>query len=74
MLENETSEVKAQVMARCERTVSMEEEEEVENILNEHLSESEIKEALRKKSAFSSSDVDHMTNQGPGKFKHCLRV
>jgi hypothetical protein len=62
MLDNETSEVKAEVMARCERTVSMKEEEEVENMLNEHLSEAEIKEALRKKSAFSSFNEDHMTN------------
>ena len=37
-------------------------EEEVENMLKEHLSEAEIKEALRKKSAFSSFNEDHMTN------------
>jgi hypothetical protein len=74
MLDNETSEVKALVMARCERTVSMKEEEEVESMLNEHLSELEIKEALRKKSVFSSSNIDHVTNRDTGKFKHCLRV
>jgi hypothetical protein len=50
MLENETSEVKAEVVELCERSVTMKEEAEVEALLSEHLSEPEVKEALRKKS------------------------
>jgi hypothetical protein len=52
----------------------MKKEEEVESMLNEHLSKLEIKEALRKKSVFSSSNIDHVANRDTGKFKHCLQV
>jgi len=50
MLEKETSEVKAEVAELCEKSVTMKEEAEVEALLSEHLSELEVKEALRKKS------------------------
>jgi hypothetical protein len=50
MLEDETSEVKAEVEALCAKSVTMKEEAEVEEMLTEHFSEQEIKEALRKKS------------------------
>lgn len=49
MLENETSEVKAEVDLLCKNSVSAQEEAEVEALLNENLSEVEVKEVLRKK-------------------------
>jgi hypothetical protein len=49
LLENETIEVKAEVDLLCENSVTAQEEAEVEALLNEHLSEAEVKEVLRKK-------------------------
>ena len=49
MLENETSEVKAEVDLLCKNSVSAQEEAEVEALLNENLSKVEVKEVLRKK-------------------------
>jgi hypothetical protein len=49
MLENETSEVKAEVNALCEKSVSLQDEAEVEAMLSENLTEAEVREALRKK-------------------------
>ena len=50
MMEDETSEVKAEVKALCEKSVMMKEGAKVEEILTEHFSEQEIKETLWKKS------------------------
>jgi hypothetical protein len=74
MLENETSEVKAQVDTLCQNSVTIKEEAEVEKMLNEDLTEEEIKEALRKKSVFASRDIDNMTNRVIGESKHYLQV
>jgi hypothetical protein len=74
MLENETSEVKAQVEMLCQNSVTIKEEAEVEKMLNEDLSDEEIKEALHKKSVFASCDIGNMTNRVPGKSKHYLQV
>ena len=49
MLEEETDEVKAEVKEMCERTVTMKEEAEVEEMLNENIPEDEARSALRKK-------------------------
>jgi hypothetical protein len=49
MLEEETDEVKAEVAELCEKTVSMKEEAEVEEMLNENITEDEGRRALRKK-------------------------
>ena len=48
MLEAETDEVKAEVTALCEKTLSIKEEEEVERMLAENLTEEEARETLRK--------------------------
>ena len=49
MLEQESSAVKAEVEARCNRTMSTKEEAEIEALMNENVSEDDIKEALRKR-------------------------
>jgi hypothetical protein len=49
MLEEETDEVKAEVAELCEKTVSMREEAEVEEMLNENITKDEARSALRKK-------------------------
>jgi uncharacterized protein YwgA len=74
MLENETSEVKAEVDALCQNSVTIKEEAEVEDMLNEDLTDEEIKEALRKKSVFASHDIDNTTNRVIGESKHYLQV
>jgi hypothetical protein len=48
MLENETAEVKAEVAALCEKTLSVREEEEVERMLDENFTEEDAKRAIRK--------------------------
>jgi hypothetical protein len=49
MLEDESDEVKAEVAALCERTLTVREEEEVERMLNENFTEEDAKKALCKK-------------------------
>jgi methionine salvage enolase-phosphatase E1 len=46
MLENESSEVKAEINVMCQRSVSTKEEAEVEALMNENMSEEEAREAL----------------------------
>jgi hypothetical protein len=48
MLEDETDEVKAEVAGLCEKTLTVREEEEVENMLDENFSIEDAKRALRK--------------------------
>lgn len=45
MLEQESSAVKAEVATMCERTLSSKEEAETEALMNENMSEDDIKNA-----------------------------
>jgi hypothetical protein len=74
MLENETSKVKEEVAELCEKSLTLKEEAEVEALLNEHLTEQEVKEALRKKSVLKLCNIHKATDQITGKFKRCLQV
>jgi hypothetical protein len=49
LLEDETDEVKAEVAAMCQQSVSAREEAEVENMLDENFTEEDVKDMLRKK-------------------------
>jgi hypothetical protein len=49
MLDNETDEVKAEVAALCEKTLTAKEEEEVEKMLDENVTEEDAKKELRKR-------------------------
>ena len=48
MLEQESSAVKAEADARCNRSMSTKEEAEIEAFMNENCNEDDIKNALRK--------------------------
>jgi hypothetical protein len=61
LLENETSEVKAEVEALCERSVSVKEQAELDKLMDDNLNEEDVKKLLRKRSAskhLSKDDID----------------
>ena len=64
LLENETSEVKAEVEALCKTSVSVKEQAELDALMAENLSEEDVKKILRKRSVskhLCRDDIDSLS-------------